>query len=98
MEIPHGWSEKDNCIFFAVKCVDFKHAIALLNSIGDIAERLNHHPDLGVRNYNEVFVSTSSHDEGKITVKDVELAKEINSLVDHQDNIKQIEQFGRYIA
>ncbi|MCA9301167.1 4a-hydroxytetrahydrobiopterin dehydratase [Candidatus Nomurabacteria bacterium] len=98
MEIPHGWSKKDNCIFLAIKCNDFKHAIALLNSIGDIAEKLNHHPDLGIRNYNEVFVSSTTHEEDKVTEKDIELAEEITDLINHQDNIKQIEQFGRYIA
>ena len=93
--IPEGWSKKKDALFFAVKCKDFKHALALLNSIGDIAERVQHHPDLGIRNYNEVFVSTTTHDSDGLTQKDYELAQEITDLINYQDKKRHIEQNGR---
>lgn len=81
MKLPNGWTKKDDKLLFAVKCKDFKHALALLNSIGDIAEKQQHHPDLGIRNYKEVFVSTTTHDKGGLTEKDYVLAQEISSFI-----------------
>ena len=93
--IPKGWSKKGDVLFLAVKCKDFKRALALLNSIGDIAERVQHHPDLGIRNYNEVFVSSTTHDSQTLTQKDYDLAQEITDLINYQDNKQHIEQNGR---
>ena len=95
MQIPSGWSKKDDSLIFAVKCKDFKHALALLNSIGDIAEKQQHHPDLGIRNYNEVFVSTTTHDADGLTEKDYTLAQEITDLINYQDEKRDIESNGR---
>ena len=92
---PDGWSKDDEKLLFMVKCKDFKHAIALLNSIADIAEKQNHHPDLGIRNYNEIFVSTTTHDQNKVTEKDYKLAKEINDLLEYEATKKHIETHGR---
>ena len=94
-QIPKGWSKKNGVLYFALKCKDFKHALAMVNSFGDIAERLQHHPDLGVRNYNEVFVATTTHDAGKVTEKDYELANEINDLLEYQSSKRSIEAHGR---
>lgn len=93
--IPKGWSTKEGKLFAAFKCKDFKHALALLNSIADIAEKQQHHPDLGIRNYNEVFVSTFTHDQNKITEKDYKLASEINSLLNYEKNRDHVEKYGR---
>jgi 4a-hydroxytetrahydrobiopterin dehydratase len=95
INIPEGWSKKGEVLLFAVKCKDFKHALALLNSIGDIAERLQHHPDLGIRNYNEVFVSTTTHDSDSLTEKDFKLAQEITDLINYHDDKNRTEQNGR---
>lgn len=94
-QIPKGWSRKNDRLYFALKCQDFKHALAILNSFGDIAERLQHHPDVGIRNYNEVFVSTTTHDKGGVTEKDYQLAEEINSLLQYQLDKAKIEIDGR---
>lgn len=95
MKIPKGWSENEGKLCAVFKCKDFKHALALLHSIGDIAEKLQHHPDLGVRNYNEVLVSTITHDQNKITEKDYHLAQEINDLLNYEATKKHIEENGR---
>lgn len=94
-KVPNGWSKQDERLFLAVKCQDFKHALALLNSIGDIAERHQHHPDLGIRNYNEIFVSTTTHDKNGLTEKDYKLAQEVTDLINYQDEKKHTEQNGR---
>lgn len=98
MKIPDGWSKKDDKLVFAVKCKDFKHALALLNSIGDIAEKQLHHPDLGIRNYNEVFVSTTTHDKDGLTKKDYQLAQEVSELIHYQVEKQKIERDGRELS
>lgn len=80
-KLPEYWSERDGKLFAVFNCKDFKHALALLNSIGDIAEKQQHHPDVGIRNYREVFVSTVTHEVNKVTEKDYRLAYSINDLL-----------------
>jgi 4a-hydroxytetrahydrobiopterin dehydratase len=48
----------------------------LVLKIGDIAETLNHHPDI-VLTYPRVVVEISTHDVGGITEFDFELARRI---------------------
>lgn len=98
MKIPKGWSLKDDTLHLALKCKDFKHALATLNSFGDIAEKLQHHPDLGIRNYNEVFVTTTTHDANAVTEKDYELAREINDLLNYQSEKREIEENGQDLS
>lgn len=59
---------------------NFKDAAAFIMRIAFEAEALQHHPEL-FNVYNRVNVSLSTHDaEDKITKKDVELAKSIDSI------------------
>lgn len=81
MNIPKGWTKHDNGLYMEVKCSDFIHALKLLNFIGDIAEQRNHHPDLGIKNYNVVYVSSTTHDTNSVTEKDYQLALAINDLL-----------------
>ncbi|MDP9885784.1 4a-hydroxytetrahydrobiopterin dehydratase [Sinomonas atrocyanea] len=49
-------------------------ALALIAAVGEVAEELNHHPDLDWR-YNRVILRFSSHDAGSaVTARDVEAA------------------------
>lgn len=95
MNLPNGWSKQDDKLVLIMKCPDFMRALAMLNSFADISESMNHHPDLALRNYNEVVVSTTTHSEGKITDKDIKLAQEITDLIDYQDEKILIEGKGR---
>ena len=95
--LPSGWSKKDGKLLLVLKCDDFTHAVALLNSIADIAEKQNHHPDIGIRNYNEILVASSTHSEGKVTEKDYALAKEISDLLDYQSEKEAIESNARSV-
>ncbi len=51
----------------------FLEAIRFVNRLAEHAEELNHHPDLDIR-YNQVTVSCLSHDQGRITQRDLMLA------------------------
>jgi len=45
-----------------------------------IAEKMDHHPDLEIKNYNQLTVSLATHDEGGVTERDLALAKAIEKL------------------
>lgn len=59
----------------------FTRGLELVQRITDVAERLNHHPDVDLR-YPTVHVSTTSHDVGGLTERDVALANEISAVLD----------------
>lgn len=73
------WQIQDGklCRTFVFK--DFVTAVAFINHITPIAEKLDHHPDIDIR-YNKVTLRLITHDVGEITVKDVELAKSIDEI------------------
>jgi len=95
--LPSGWSKKNDKLLLVLKCDDFTHALALLNSVADIAEKHQHHPDIAIRNYNELLVSTTTHSANKLTSKDYDLAQDISDLMDYQATKQDIEDNGRNI-
>ena len=60
---------------------DFAEAIDFVNRVGKIAEELQHHPDICIKNYNQVVITTTSHDSNNVlTEKDYKLAEKIDDL------------------
>jgi 4a-hydroxytetrahydrobiopterin dehydratase len=55
----------------------FTTGVRLVDEIGEIAEAVNHHPDVDLR-YGAVTVRTWSHDVGGLTARDVDLARRIS--------------------
>ena len=58
---------------------DFVAALALVNNVGDLAEKAGHHPDIDIR-YNKVRLGLVTHDAGGLTAKDFELATAVDKL------------------
>ena len=94
-KIPNGWSKKNEKLLLLLRCDDFMHAVALFNSVAGIAQKQQHHPDIGIRNYNELLITTTTHSAGKLTEKDYTLAQEISDLIDYQAEKQHIEDNGR---
>lgn len=58
---------------------NFAEALRFVNRVGEIAEQMDHHPDILFGwGYAEFFITT--HDRGGITDVDFALAKEIENL------------------
>jgi 4a-hydroxytetrahydrobiopterin dehydratase len=70
-------SEKEINRQFVFK--DFKEALAFVNKVGEAAEKVNHHPDILIE-WNKVSLKLSTHDQGGLTEKDLNLAEKINLL------------------
>lgn len=75
-----GWSHEDDKLKKEFSFDNFRDAIAFINRIAFEAEEQVHHPEL-FNVYNSVSIALSTHDAGgKVTEKDVKLAKTIESL------------------
>lgn len=75
-----GWSHEDDKLKRDYEFDNFRDAIAFINRIAFEAEEQVHHPEL-FNVYNSVSIALSTHDAGgKVTEKDVKLAKTIESL------------------
>ena len=58
---------------------DFATGLALVDRIGAAAEEADHHPDIDIR-WRTVTFRLSTHSEGGLTAKDVDLAAAIDRL------------------
>jgi 4a-hydroxytetrahydrobiopterin dehydratase len=75
-----NWEEKENSLIKTFRFTDFKSALEFVNKVGDIAEGLNHHPEI-VLSWGKVKITTTTHDKGNIiTEKDTKLTKEIDNI------------------
>lgn len=75
-----GWSHENNKLTKEFGFDNFRDAMAFINRIAFEAEEQVHHPEI-FNVYNTVNISLSTHDAGgKVTEKDIKLAKTIESL------------------
>ncbi len=72
-----GWTFDDDKIHKEFTFANFKEALSFMVKVGFEAESQAHHPEW-FNVYNKVSVSLSTHDAGgKVTSKDIELARAI---------------------
>ena len=75
-----GWEHENDKLSKEFNFDNFRDAMAFINRIAFEAEEQVHHPEI-FNVYNTVNISLSTHDAGgKVTEKDVKLAKTIESL------------------
>lgn len=73
-----GWSVAGDEARVVYRTGDFATGLELVNAIGQHAEEANHHPDL-LLTYPSVDVRLTTHSEGGLTEKDVDLARKISA-------------------
>jgi 4a-hydroxytetrahydrobiopterin dehydratase len=71
-----GWNLKHETIGKQYAWSSFPDAIKFVNQVADLAEQADHHPDILI-NYRRVTLTLSTHSEGGITQKDIDLAAQI---------------------
>jgi 4a-hydroxytetrahydrobiopterin dehydratase len=70
-----GWTWEKDALTKTYTFRSFREAISFMGRVAFEAEELNHHPEW-TNVYNRVEVRLNTHDAGgKVTAKDVELAK-----------------------
>lgn len=73
-----GWERQDDALTRTFDRSTFKGAVAFVNTLSEIAERADHHPDIDIR-YNRVRVLLTTHDAHGLTERDVQMARQINA-------------------
>jgi 4a-hydroxytetrahydrobiopterin dehydratase len=63
-----------------VAAANFASAMGLINAVALLAEKMDHHPDMHLFGWNKVRFTLSTHDQGGITILDVQLAKQIDQI------------------
>ena len=83
MAPPEGWGENSERGWLEreLEFKDFMAAMEFVNRVAEIAEELNHHPDILIPSWNRVRVASWSHDIKAITDRDHALASRINALL-----------------
>ena len=77
--LPGGWRREGGASRRTGKLKDCVAAVEFVNRLVEPAEEMNHHPDLEL-SWNTVTLSLSTHSEGGITERDLELARRIDAL------------------
>ncbi len=72
-----GWESTPDGIRKTFSRRDFKDAIRLVNAVAELAEEVNHHPDILLFGWNKVTFTLMTHSEKAITEKDIALASRI---------------------
>ena len=75
------WEHEKKHIERTFEFDEFTQAIDFVNSVADIAEEEEHHPEMDIR-YNKVRVQLSTHSEGGLTDRDFEVAEKIDNLAE----------------
>jgi 4a-hydroxytetrahydrobiopterin dehydratase len=76
----HGWSGDGNGLRRSVELPGFRDAVAAIGRIADVAEEMDHHPDIDLR-WRTLHLTLVSHSAGGVTENDLELARRIDTLL-----------------
>lgn len=74
-----GWTGSTDGIERSVEAPSFPAAIELVRRVADVAEEMNHHPDIDIR-WRTVRFAVSTHSAGGVTASDIDLARHIDRL------------------
>src|SRR5689334_23278796 len=75
----NGWSRRGDEISKELDLGSFDNAIQFVNDVAQLANAVDHHPDILIQ-YKNVTLTLSTHSEGGLTDKDFALARQIDGL------------------
>ncbi|MGI8808537.1 MAG: 4a-hydroxytetrahydrobiopterin dehydratase [Acidimicrobiales bacterium] len=73
-----GWELVDGAITKEYRLPGFPDAVAFVVRLSHDAQAADHHPDVDIR-YDKVRLTLSTHREGGVTARDVDLARAIDA-------------------
>lgn len=74
------WSGNADGLRRTVELPSFRDAVAAIVGIADVAEELDHHPDVDLR-WRTLHLALVSHSAGGVSELDLELARRIDALL-----------------
>jgi len=81
MAAGEEWKQEGDALVRDLEFDDFKSAMAAVNRVAEVAEEVNHHPDILVHGYNRVRLKLTTHSEGRGTDADHEMAGRIDGVL-----------------
>ena len=72
-----SWRSNENKIFKTFKFESFEKSIAFANSVANLSEKENHHPEIYI-NFKKVKLTYTSHDLNCLSVKDFICAAKVD--------------------
>ncbi len=80
LETTPTWYVADGKLTTLRELPTFLEAIAFVRQVAELAEELDHHPDIDIR-WRTVALAVNTHDSGgAITARDVALARRVDAL------------------
>jgi len=73
-----GWSRRGDSLTKTYRFPTFPSGITFVTRVADLAESMNHHPDIDIR-YTTITFRVTTHDAGGITDDDLVLARHIDT-------------------
>ncbi len=74
-----AWHQSGDAITREIQASSFLEGVRLVQHVAEAAEAMDHHPDIDIR-YTTLTFTLSTHSEGGLTAKDLELAARIDAL------------------
>ncbi len=78
-ELPQ-WSGDENGLRRTAELPSFRDAVDAIVRIADVAEEMDHHPDIDLR-WRTLHLHVVTHSAGGVTDNDLELARRIEALL-----------------
>jgi 4a-hydroxytetrahydrobiopterin dehydratase len=75
-----AWSGDGDGIHRSVELPSFRDAVAAIVAIADVAEEMDHHPDIDLR-WRTLHLTLVTHSAGGVTDFDLQLARRIDGLL-----------------
>jgi len=75
----NGWKVKKDELKKKCTFANFAESLAFVNRVGEIAESMDHHPDIKF-GWGYAKISTTTHDRGGVTDVDLALASKIDAI------------------
>jgi len=76
-----GWTFDNESISKQFQFKDFIEALSFINAVGLESEKMDHHPDILMFEWNKVKITISTHSAGGVTEKDFLLASKIEEII-----------------
>ncbi len=73
-ELP-DWTVENGHLVRTFEFANFRKAVDFVNRVAEIAEEMDHHPDICVHGWNKVTLTLTTHSAGGLTRADFELAR-----------------------
>ncbi|MFL6130052.1 MAG: 4a-hydroxytetrahydrobiopterin dehydratase [Mycobacteriales bacterium] len=78
--LDEGWSGDPTGIRREVRLPSFPAAISVVDRVAEVAEELDHHPDIDIR-WRTLTFACATHSAGGVTARDFGLAARIDEIV-----------------